>query len=235
MFEILELGLCNKFFPGSSLHVIISFFAVFIIGYLLGSLNFAVIISKVFYHDDIRKHGSGNAGATNMLRTYGKLPAVMTFLGDGLKTVVAVFFGALFLGIHTSVFEYNNAIYLGFAGTYIGGLASVIGHVFPLYYRFKGGKGVTAVFFMVLCTSPLVGLICLIIFIILVAGTKFISLGSVMSVIIYPLILNKVTGYGLHNLIAILIMLLIVWLHRENIIRLMNGKENKLSFKKKKE
>ncbi|MCL1859339.1 MAG: glycerol-3-phosphate 1-O-acyltransferase PlsY [Oscillospiraceae bacterium] len=234
MFEILEIGLCNKYFQGSTIHIVISVFSVIITGYLLGSLNFGVIISKVFYHDDVRKHGSKGAGATNMLRTYGKFPAAMTFLGDGLKAAVAVLIGAVFLGMRTSAFEYNNIIYFGFAGTYIGGMASVIGHAFPVYYKFKGGKGVASTFFMVLFTSPLVGLICLVIFIIIVAGTKFISLGSIMAVLIYPLILNRMTGLGLHNLIAIFISLLIVYLHRENIIRLLNGKENKFSLKSRK-
>ena len=223
MFELLELGLCNKYFPGSTLHLVIGVFAVLIIGYLLGSLNFGVIISKIFYHDDVRKHGSGGAGATNMLRTYGKFPAALTFLGDGLKAAVAVFIGAVFLG--------HNPVY---AGTYIGGLASVIGHAFPVYYKFRGGKGVASTFFMVLFTSPFVGLICLLIFIIVVAGTKFVSLGSIMAVLIYPLILNRMTGAGLHNLIAIFLALLIVYLHRANIMRLLNGKENKISFKGKK-
>ena len=222
MFEILELGLCNKFFPGSTLHIVISVFAVFLIGYLLGSLNFGVIISKAFYHNDVRKHGSGGAGATNMLRTYGKLPAAMTFLGDGLKAALAVLIGAVLLG--------HNRVY---AGTYIGGMASIIGHAFPLYYGFRGGKSVASTFFMVLCTEPVIALICLAIFVIIVAGTKFVSLGSIMTVLIYPLILNRMTGVGLHNLIAIFISLLIVFLHRENIMRLINGKENKISFKSK--
>jgi len=222
MFEILEIGLCNKFFPGSALYVGISFFAVLVMGYLLGSLNFGVIISKVFYHDDIRKHGSGGSGATNMLRTYGKLPAAMTFLGDGLKAVAAVLAGAVLLG--------HNRVY---AGTYIGGVASLVGHAYPVYYGFKGGKSVAAAFFMVMCTEPIVGLICLAIFIVIVAGTKFVSMGSIMAVLGYPLLLYRMTGVGLHNLIAIFIALFIVYLHRANIMRLLNGQENKISFKKK--
>jgi len=223
MFEFLKQGLCNKFFPGSTVHIVISVFLVAIIGYLLGSLNFGVIISKVFYHDDIRKHGSGGSGATNMLRTYGKFPAAMTFLGDGVKAAVAVLIGAVILG--------HNPMY---AGTYIGGLASIIGHAFPIYYGFKGGKSVASTFFMVLCTEPLIAVICLVLFIIIVAGTKYVSLGSIMSVLIYPLILNRMTGLGLHNLIAIFIAILVVYLHRKNIMRLLNGKENKISFKSKK-
>ena len=262
MFDLLKIGLCNKYYMGSTLHIIISFVAVVIIGYLLGSLNFGVIISKAIYKDDIRKHGSGGSGATNMLRTYGKIPAALTFLGDGLKAVAAVLIGALFLGGQTTFYydndgmiysakqlfeiyggtlesvmaevqNYNIAAFPVYSGIYIGGLASIIGHAFPVYYGFKGGKSVAATFFMVLCTSPVTGLICLIFFIAIVWGTKYVSLGSVMAVLIYPLILSRMTGYGLHNIIAIFISLFIVYLHRGNIIRLINGKENKISFKNK--
>ena len=151
---------------------------IFITGYFLGSLNFGVIISKVFYHDDIRKYGSKGSSATNMLRTYGKIPAAITFLSDGLKAAIAVIIGAILLGQN---------------GAYVGGTASVIGHAFPVYYGFRGGKSVAALFFMVLCTSPLTGLICFAIFLIIVALTKYISLGSVIAVLIYPLILYKIT------------------------------------------
>lgn len=198
--------------------IIIKIFAVSIIGYLLGSLNFGVIISKIFYHDDIRKYGSKGAGATNMLRTYGKLPAALTFLGDGLKAALAVLIGSLLFG-------YN--------GAYIGGMASVIGHAYPVYYGFKGGKSIAAAFFMVLFTEPLTGLICFAIFLIIVAFTKYISFGSVIAVMVYPLVLYKISGYGLHNFIAVFIALFIVYLHRENIKRLLNGSENRLDLKGK--
>jgi len=262
MFEIFEFGLCNKFFPKDTAPAIIGFFLVFLIGYLLGSLNFAVIISKAFYRDDIRNHGSKAAGVTNMLRTYGKLPAGLTLLGDMAKTAAAVLAGALILGSHnTGFFVHNQTVYpsidellralfelygenipadipevvsyAGYAGMYIGGLAAIAGHAFPVYYRFKGGKGVLAAFVTVLFTAPLVALICLMFFITVVAVTKYVSLGSIMSVIVYPLVLYRMTGPGLYNLIAIFIMLFIVFLHRANILRLVNGKENKISFGRK--
>lgn len=268
MSEIFEIGLCNKFSQGSILHIIIGIVAVLLIGYLLGSLNFGVIISKVFYKDDVRNHGSGGSGATNMLRTYGKFPAVMTFLGDGIKTAVAVLVGALFLGIYNSTFYgYDGAFYStekewgelvgilkpiygeimpdlkemgvttynGFAGMYIGGIASLIGHAFPVYYGFKGGKCVASTFFLVLCTNPLIALVCLMFFVAIVWVTKFVSVGSIMCVVIYPLILYNWTGLGMHILAAVFIMLFVVFLHRGNIKRLINGKENKLNFGKKKE
>ena len=237
MFELFELGLCNKFFNGSTAAVVICFFLVFVGGYLLGSLNFGVILSRAFYGGDVRSHGSGNAGATNMLRTYGKLPAALTFLGDAAKTALAVLFGALLLGLHTNVFAKDGTIYAGFSGMYIGGMAAIIGHAFPVYYKFKGGKSVIATLVLVLFTQPLVALICLMFFVAVVAATKYISLGSIMSVIIYPLILYRVTynttGPGLHVLVAIFVMLFVVYLHRANIQKLLNGTENKLSFKKK--
>lgn len=237
MFEIFELGLCNKFFPGNTTAAIIGFFLVFIVGYLSGSLNFAVIISKLYYRDDIRNRGSKNAGMTNMLRAYGKLPAALTALGDIAKTAAAVLAGALILGRHNTVFFVRTgdeaAAYAGYAGMYVGGLAAIVGHAFPLYYGFKGGKGVLAAFVTVLFTEPLVALICLMFFVTVVAVTKYVSLGSIMSVIVYPLILYRMAGPGLFNLIAIFIMLFIVFLHRANILRLVNGKENKISFKRK--
>ncbi|MCL2095370.1 MAG: glycerol-3-phosphate 1-O-acyltransferase PlsY [Oscillospiraceae bacterium] len=260
MSELFKLGLCNKYFQGSVIHVMIGFAAVLIIGYLLGSLNFGVIISRMFYNDDVRKHGSGGSGATNMLRTYGRLPAAATFLCDGLKTVAAVFAGALFLGMYNADFiSYNGVLYSGaaeferaliemygenrptiivhmyegFAGMYIGGIAALLGHAFPVYYGFKGGRCVASTFFLVLLTEPLVAVMCLAIFIAIVWVTKYISAGSVMCVIVYPLILNRWTGSGLHNLAAIFIALFVVYLHRENIVRLINGRENKVNFRKK--
>lgn len=223
MLELLKTGICLKYFPGSNIYIIIGFFVTMAAGYFLGSLNFAIIISKLLYRDDIRKYGSGNAGMTNMLRTYGKPAAALTLLGDVLKTFVAVQIGAFFLGDHI----------MGFAGTYFGGLASILGHVYPVYYRFKGGKGVAAAATMVLCTDPIVFAIVFVIFVIIVAGTKYLSLGSIMGMIIYPLLLVRMTRPGIHVLIAIVVMLLVIYLHRGNIMRLREGKESKFSLKKK--
>jgi glycerol-3-phosphate acyltransferase PlsY len=213
---------------GAALPIIIIMYLVLIAaGYLLGSLNAGIIISRLAYRDDIRNHGSGNAGMTNMLRTYGKSAAAVTFLCDGMKTVIAVFIGVILFGNHDGPMAL-------FAGPYVGGLASIVGHAFPVYYNFKGGKSVAATLFMVLCTAPFVALICLLIFIIIVAWTKYISLGSVMAVMIYPMVLNRLTGIGLHNLIAVVIMLLVMFLHRGNISRLGAGIENKIDLKSKK-
>ena len=225
MFEIFQLGLCQKYFTGSVPHIVVGIIAVFFFGYLLGSLNFGIIISKAFYKDDIRNHGSKSAGMTNMKRIYGTKAAVLTLVGDMLKTAVAVFIGALLLGDHVQGYT--------IPGTYLGGFASILGHVFPLYYKFKGGKGIASAAMMILCTDWFVFVILFTMFVCIVAWTKFISLGSIMCIMIYPLILNRMTGIGFHIIIAVIIMLLIVFLHRANMRRLLNGTESKFSFKKK--
>lgn len=192
-----------------------------LMGYLLGSINFAVVISKVKYHDDIRKHGSGNAGATNMSRTYGKGAGIATLLGDLLKAIVSVLIARFLLGEVVA---------------YLTGMCCVIGHAFPCYYHFKGGKGVAVTAAMALALEPLVFLILFGIFAIMVGFTKYVSLGSIFTALMYPVILhtfvmNRQRGY-LSILFVVVIALLVLWLHRENMKRLLEGKENKFSFKK---
>ena len=146
------------------------------IPYLLGSLNASIIISKLFYHDDIRKYGSGNAGTTNMLRTYGKAPAAFTLLFDMLKGVLSMVFGILVFG--------NVAF-----GS-IAGLFAVIGHMFPCFSHFKGGKGVLSTATMALVLTPWVFLILFALFVAIVAMSKYISLGSVSVAVLYPVVVN---------------------------------------------
>ena len=229
----------------STFIVLAAILASAFIAYLLGSLNFAVIISKMFFRDDIRKHGSGNAGMTNMLRTYGKLPAVMTLLGDLFKAVFAVFFAM---------------IVAGEIAAYIAMVACILGHAFPLYYKFKGGKGVATAAAAILCLDPLVFLILLVIFVVMVAITKYISVGSLTVAVFYPLLHNAfyheeffmlhtmlpeypyvyelfLFGVSIRGLITIPVFVtagLIVYFHRSNIMRLIAGTENRLSFGKKK-
>ena len=202
--------------------------------YLLGSVNSAIIISRILYRDDIRRHGSGNAGTTNMLRTYGKGAAILTLLGDMLKTAVAILIMALFFGFH-----YDAGISIE-GNCYIAGLFAVLGHVFPVYYGFKGGKGVLCTSTMALMLTPLVFLLLLALFIAIVAVSKYVSLGSVSVAVLYPI---AVTGYvklrfgmptpGLITLSAILLAIFIVWCHRHNLQRISDRTESKISFKKK--
>ena len=196
-------------------------------GYLLGSINFSLIISKLFFNDDIREHGSGNAGSTNMLRTHGKAAAAGTFVGDAVKTVISVAIGAFLLSIF---------------GAYLAGTACVVGHIFPLYYKFKGGKGVVTVAVVIAMTNIKVFLVLLIIFLILVIGTRFVSMGSVICVLLYPILLSRIVfahpeGVNIAEAVgvifAFLIAILVTWKHKENIKRIFNHTESKISFSKK--
>ena len=146
--------------------VILGVLVSIIIPYLLGSLNFAIIISAKQYKQDIRSFGLKNAGMTNMMRTYGKKAAGLTLIGDALKAIVACAVGYLMLG---------------YIGCYIAGLFCVIGHMFPVFYKFKGGKGVVTGAMAILMGDPITFAIILLIFIIIVAFTRYISLGSIMS------------------------------------------------------
>lgn len=226
-------------FDNTMYMIVFAVFAVLCIAvpYLIGSLNFAVIISKVFYRDDIRRHGSGNAGATNMLRTYGKLPAAATMILDMLKCVFSIAFCILMLPAEMSNDPQTSLLVCSFDPAYIGGLACILGHMFPCFYKFKGGKGVASVAMMILCTSPFLFLVLVVCFLVIVLGTKFVSLASVMSMALYPLLLHSL-GYplgakGFPVLIAFIVAALIIFMHRENIKRIMDGTESKISLSKK--
>ena len=196
-----------------------------VVPYLLGSINFSIIISKKRYAEDIRDYGSGNAGMTNMMRTYGSSAAALTLIGDALK---AIFSGLI-----------GYAVY-GQFGAYVAGLFCILGHIYPVFYKFKGGKGVVTAAASILVCNPFVFLIVFLLFVIIVLFTRYISLGSVMCILLYPVILNRLDKLFFeveamnYHVIAIIIALLIVWKHRENIKRLMNGTESKFSFKKSK-
>ena len=198
----------------------LGFLVVVLAAYLLGSCNFAIIISGRLFKEDIRTYGSGNAGMTNMLRTYGKKAAALTLFADALKAVVSILIGRLIWGI---------------VGAYVAGVACMIGHVFPVFYKFKGGKGVVVAAVTIFMTNWKVGLILALFFLILVAGTKYISLGSVMCALVYPLLLPRLLGNApqITILFAFALMLIIVLKHSSNIKRLLNGTENKISFTKK--
>lgn len=201
---------------------ILGVIACIIVPYLLGSLNFAVMISKKGYHDDIRTHGSGNAGATNMLRTHGKKAAALTFLGDALKAIVSVLIGFVLMPGD------------GFA--YVAAFFCMIGHAYPVYFKFKGGKGVVVAAASMLILNPIVFVLCLIIFAIIVGFTKYVSLGSIICAILFPLLNYKMFVYfapmPLKTIFCILMGILVIFLHRKNISRLMNGTENKIGKNK---
>ena len=209
-------------------------FLVLLGSYLLGSVNSAIIVSRVLFGDDVRKHGSGNAGMTNMLRTYGKKAAALTLIGDMMKTVLSVGLAGLFFG-----FQYIGGMSVNYV-LYVAGLLAAIGHVFPCFYLFKGGKGVLVTATMGLILTPLVFLALFVIFVIAVALWRYISLGSVTVAVLYPVALDFYFKAVLHAqpsgpilLTSMLLAALIVWCHRENLKRITNRTENKFSFGKK--
>ena len=200
-------------------------FVCALIGYLIGSVNFSIIISKLFYKDDIREHGSGNAGSTNMLRTHGTVSGLLTFAGDLGKTALAVIAGA---------YIYN------LIGAYVAGFFCILGHVFPLYFKFKGGKGVATVAMVIALTNIRTFIVLFTIFVIIVIGTRYISLGSVLSVVLYPLVLFNIlklynaNGYEyIGVIVAFLIAVLVTVKHRSNLKRIFNHTESKIKFTKK--
>ena len=197
-----------------------------LISYLLGSFNFALILSQKMYGEDIRDHGSKNAGTTNMMRTYGKKAALYTILGDVGKGVVAVVVGSFLMGG-------------AFAGGYFAGLLCVIGHVFPVFYGFKGGKGVATAAAVILVVDPLVCLVVLGVFILAVALTRYVSLGSCLSAALFPFLtyyhmMGRLPGWGTAFVCAFLMAVLVICKHHTNLKRLANGSESKFSFKKSK-
>jgi len=145
---------------------------ILIAGYLIGSVNAAVIISKTFYKSDIRTHGSGNAGTTNMLRTFGKKAAAGTFLIDLLKGVFAALLGMLIM----KLLSFDST-----TGAVCGAIGAILGHNWPIYFSFKGGKGVLTSFAVLLVIMPIPSLICLGVFIVVVLITRYVSLGSMLG------------------------------------------------------
>lgn len=201
-----------------------------VIPYFLGSINPAIMFSKLFFHDDVREHGSGNAGTTNILRTYGKRMAILTLFCDFLKAWISV-------GIGSFLF-YKNV------GGAIAGLFVVIGHMFPIFYKFKGGKGVACASAVVMILEPITFLCLLLIYIIIVVGTKYVSLASCMCIGLYPIIVSAFESVyvkafshdlGLIPATAVIMAVLVIYMHRANLKRLFDGKESKISFKSKKE
>ena len=201
-----------------------------IIAYLIGSINFSVIISKKMAGFDVREKGSGNAGTTNMLRSVGKKGAAITLVCDILKGVVAILI-AMFIGW---AFKVENQSLL----VQIAGIAVVIGHTFPIFFGFKGGKGVATSLGILIMTNWQIGLICLVFGIVLIALTRMVSLGSCTAAVLFPVltlfisenyIVSQGSGYFVYSVILAIIVL---FNHRSNIKRILSGTENKISFKK---
>ena len=199
-----------------------------VIGYLLGSINFAVVVSRLLDGDDVRNHGSGNAGMTNILRTYGKKQAALVCAGDFLKGMLSVMLARTLFGAFDLTFM---------DGGYIGGFAALLGHLFPLYFGFRGGKGVLTSAGIILVLNPVVFLCLIPPMVILVFVIKIVSLVSILAAVLFPVLTYVVLilmhrPAGFDTIFAALIGGTIVFMHRANIKRLLNGTEPKFGQKK---
>ena len=199
-----------------------------IIAYLIGSVNFSVILSKKMAGFDLREKGSGNAGTTNMLRTVGKGAAALTLICDVLKGVVAI--GIAILMGKTGA-DIDKALLVQIAG-----IAVVLGHTFPIFFQFKGGKGVATSLGVLLLSNWQIGLICLVFGLLLIILTRMVSLGSCAAAVLYPVltlfihehyIVSEGNDYFIYS---ILLAIIVLWNHRANIKRIMSGTENRISF-----
>ncbi len=199
----------------------LKYLLIAVVGYLLGNISVGILVSKLYGVRDIRKLGSGNAGSTNVLRNLGWLPSVLTLVGDCLKSFVAAKLGQWLAGD---------------VGLLIGGTAAIIGHDFPVFFRFRGGKGIAASLGMILTINPWLGIGLTAIVVLIAALTGYVSLGSItVSVIYTPCIAVLLRGnphYAAYIWFSIFASLLSLFCHRKNILRLIHHEENKLDFKK---
>lgn len=224
----------------------LALFVCAICGYLLGSINTSLIVGK-FYGVDVRQHGSGNAGMTNVLRTLGKKAAAFTFLGDFLKGIVACLVGSGLISLAMLLFGadvFGTVSNPSQVGLMAAGAFCVFGHNWPIYFGFKGGKGVLTSLSVLLMMGPVPALFAVLLFVIIVALTRYISLGSMLAAAFLPTLVGVCSifgvDFGVGNVTSYLIFciplaLLIIIRHKSNIVKLLNGTENKLSFHKKTE
>lgn len=207
----------------------ITYIIVAIIAYLLGSISFSVIISKKMAGFDVRKKGSGNAGTTNVLRSVGKKAAIITLILDILKGVVAILVAYI---VGKIVKEIDKSLLIQIAG-----IAVIIGHTFPIFFGFKGGKGIATSLGVLLMTNWNIGLICLVFALVLMALTRIVSIGSIAAAILFPVLIMFMPSdayivEGNYIIYSIILAVLVIYNHRANVQRLLHGTENKLDLKK---
>ena len=206
-----------------------------IIAYLIGSVNFSVLISKKMAGFDVREKGSGNAGSTNVLRTVGKKAAALTLICDILKGVISILIAVL---IGKISLEQSSAILVEVAALFV-----VLGHTFPVFFGFKGGKGVATSLGVILLVNWKIGLICFVFAIALMAITRMVSLGSISAAVLFAVLTifirdSYIAGVEFEFsfiIFGILLAAFVIFNHRSNLKRIIAGTENKLSFKKKEE
>lgn len=210
-----------------------------VISYLLGSCNSAIITVRLMKGEDVRNFGSGNAGLTNTLRCFGKLPALITLIGDLSKGVIAVFLCRYICKmLEAGIGAEGDVRYIG----YIAGLFAVIGHIFPIYYGFKGGKGVLVGVSVFIVIDPAVFCILIFIFAVALAATHYVSASSITASAVCPFATFFMRYFAesmslkisiVHTLLVIPVCLIVIFMHKSNIERLKNGTENKFTFKNK--
>ena len=210
-----------------------AYIIVAIIAYLIGSINFSVLISKKMAGFDVREKGSGNAGTTNMLRSVGKKAAVITLVCDILKGVVSIVIAIIVGNIAKNL---DRELLLQIAG-----IAVVLGHTFPVFFGFKGGKGVATSLGVLLMSNWQIGLICLVFAVVLMALTRMVSLGSCAAAVLFPVltlfinqhytVLTDGKSGRVYFIYSVILAIIVLYNHRSNIKRILSGTENKLSFK----
>jgi glycerol-3-phosphate acyltransferase PlsY len=193
-----------------------------LLAYLLGSVSFAVVVSRVFGLPDPRTYGSGNPGATNVLRSGSRVAAALTLLGDLLKGAVAVW----------ATQALGPRLGLGAGTVALVALAAFAGHLYPVFFRFRGGKGVATAAGILLALSPWLGLAGLAVFAVVIAASRFVSLASVSAAAAAAIAAPLLLGWGPVALAVLGMAALVVWRHRQNLQRLLAGQENRLGGRK---
>ena len=195
------------------------FVIIAVCAYLLGSLSFAIIVSKVTLGKDIRNYGSGNAGLTNAYRTMGAGKTLFVLIGDIAKGAAAISIGAYLAGP---------------IGKLVAGIFVILGHMFPVYFGFRGGKGVLVGAVMLLLFDWRIFLVAFVLFFAAVFATRWISLGSILGAVSFPITTFAFYRDPVLTAMAYGMAVAVIFMHRSNIVRILHGEENKFSFKSKK-
>lgn len=212
-----------------------TYIIIAIIAYLIGSVNFSIIISKKMAGFDVREKGSGNAGTTNMLRSVGKKAAAITLLCDILKGIVSIGIAIIIGNIIKNV---DKELLIQIAG-----IAVILGHTFPIFFGFKGGKGIATAIGILFMSNWQIALICLVFGIVLIVLTRMISIGSCGAAVLFPVltlfinenytVLSNEKNGNVYFIYSVILSVIVLYNHRSNIKRILDGNENKLSFSKK--
>ena len=215
--------------------IVLKLSVVAVVSYLLGSCNFGVILSLSVKKEDVRDVGSGNAGTTNMMRTYGKTMGILTIVGDILKVFLAIWLAFRILSVEETKMIFNRisdnpqCVLKSFAG-----LFAVAGHIFPCFFGFKGGKGVATSGGMVIMIDWRIALILFAVFVVVILLTKYVSLGSIFMAVLYPVFMVLFYREIGLAIISLVFTFIVITAHRENIKKLINHTENKIGSKKNK-